>query len=309
MGVGTLNPIGIAGALFHMANHATYKSCLFMTAGAVEKQAGTSDLNKLGGLFRAMPVTGLCFLVAGAAISGIAPLNGFFSKELLYRGTLLTGYTPFFLAAELGSFLTLSSMLKLGHSVFFGARPAALQEVKEAPLLMLLPMLLLAGVCVAFGFGAHLPADWLISPALGALNLPVGELSGFHLDKLFAVSLIVVLAAVINHILGLSAAGGKAAEVSGHVSRAPGLKEIYEMAGRRAFDLYEQAMDRAVPAVSGALFKADRFFDWMLDTAPSSVAGSLGGALGRVHNGAYPLYMALTLIAAAVYILLAGGFK
>ncbi|PKM96613.1 MAG: proton-conducting membrane transporter, partial [Elusimicrobia bacterium HGW-Elusimicrobia-3] len=87
LGIGTLNPIGIAGGLFHMINHATYKSCLFMTAGSVERQAGTGDLSKLGGLFRAMPLTGICFVIAAAAISGIAPLNGFFSKELVYKGT------------------------------------------------------------------------------------------------------------------------------------------------------------------------------------------------------------------------------
>jgi NADH-quinone oxidoreductase subunit L len=309
LGIGTLNPIGIAGGLFHMINHATYKSCLFMTSGSVERQAGTTDLSKLGGLFRAMPVTGLCFVIAAAAISGIAPLNGFFSKELVYKGTLDTGYTVFFLAAELGSFLTLASFLKLGHSVFFGKRPEALKDAKEAPFSMLLPMLGLASICVAFGFGAHLPAEWLIAPALKALNLVPGELAGFHPDKLYFLSVIVILAAVINHMLGLAAGGGKPDKASDHIHYAPVLKEAYAMAERRAFDIYEFGMDKVVPVFSKALFKADRFFDWALDTAPSSVAGFFGGTSRRFHNGSYPLYMALTLIAAAVYILLAGGFR
>ncbi len=306
LGIGTLNPIGIAGGLFHMINHATYKSCLFMTAGAVERQTGTNDLSKLGGLFRAMPITGICFMIAAAAISGIAPLNGFFSKELVYKGTLDTGYTVFFLAAELGSFLTLASFLKLGHSVFFGPRQESMKETREAPFSMLLPMAALAGICVVFGFGARFPVEWFISPALASMNVPHGILWGFHPDKLYFLSVIVILAAVMNHMLGL-AAGGKASKASDHIHYAPGLKELYAMAGRRVFDLYEVLMDRAVPAVSKALFKVDRFFDWATDALPSSASGFFGGAFSRFHNGSYPLYMALTIISAVVYILLAGN--
>ena len=309
LGIGTLNPIGIAGGLFHMINHATYKSCLFMTSGAVERQAGTTDLSKLGGLFRAMPVTGLCFLIAAAAISGIAPLNGFFSKELVYKGALDTGYTVFFIAAEIGSFLTLASFLKLGHSVYFGDRPENLKETKEAPFSMLLPMLTLAGICLAFGFGAELPLNWLIVPSLAGMSIPNPTMSGFHLDKLYFVSVIVILAAVINHLIGLAAGGGKADKASDHIHYAPVLKETYALAERRAFDIYELGMDKAVPFVSRLLFKADRFFDWAIDALPSGVAGFLGGSVNRFHNGSYPLYMALTLIGAVVYILLAGGLK
>lgn len=307
LGIGTLNPVGIAGGLFHMINHATYKSCLFMTAGSVERQAGSTDLSKLGGLFRAMPLTGLCFIIAAAAISGIAPLNGFFSKELVYKGALDTGYTWFFVAAEIGSFLTLASFLKLGHSVFFGERPEGLKDVKEAPFSMLLPMTVLAGICVAFGFGARLPIENFISPALAALNIEHGMLSGFHADKLYFISVIVILAAVVNHLLGLAAGGGKASKASDHIHYAPVLKETYELADRRAFDIYELGMDKAVPAVSKALFKADRAFDWLIDTLPTSVAGFFSGASARFHNGSYPLYMALTLAGAVVYILIAAG--
>ena len=307
LGIGTLNPVGIAGGLFHMINHATYKSCLFMTAGAVERQAGTGDLSKLGGLFRAMPLTGLCFLIAAAAISGIAPLNGFFSKELVYKGTLDTGYTVFFWAAEIGSFLTLASFLKLGHSVYFGKRPENLKDAKEAPFSMLLPMGVLAAICVAFGFGARLPIDNFIGPAMATLNLQHGLLSGFHADKLYFVSVIVILAAVINHMLGLSAGGGKADKASDHIHYAPVLKETYALAERRAFDIYELGMEKVVPPVSKALFKADRALDWLTDSLPSSVAGFLSGTASRFHNGSYPLYLALTLAGAAVYILIAAG--
>ena len=122
LGIGTAVPIGIAGGIFHMINHAMYKSGLFLAAGSVEQQTGTTELKKLGGLYRAMPLTALGFLVCAAAISGIWPLNGFVSKEMIFHGSYETGYTIFTIAAWLGAILTFASFLKAGHSVFFGPR-------------------------------------------------------------------------------------------------------------------------------------------------------------------------------------------
>ena len=122
LGIGTALPIGIVGGLFHMVNNAIYKSSLFLSAGAVEKEAGTTDLRELGGLGRSMPVTMICFLVAAASISGVPPFNGFFSKELVYDGALERGWI-FYAIALAGSFFTAASFLKLGHAAFFG-KPA-----------------------------------------------------------------------------------------------------------------------------------------------------------------------------------------
>ena len=112
LGIGTCLPIGIIGGLFHMINNALYKSCLFLTAGSVEKQTGTTDLNKLGGLWSKMPVTAVCFLITAASISGVPPFNGFFSKEMIYDAAM-ERHPIFYIAALLGSFLTAASFLKL----------------------------------------------------------------------------------------------------------------------------------------------------------------------------------------------------
>ncbi|HAH32547.1 MAG TPA: proton-conducting membrane transporter [Elusimicrobia bacterium] len=307
LGIGTLNPIGIAGGLFHMLNNAVYKSCLFMTAGAVEKRTGTGDLSKLGGLFSVMPVTGICFLIAAAAISGIAPLNGFFSKEMIYKGTIYTGHTVFFWAAEVGSFLTLASFLKLGHAAFFGKRSDNFANVAEAPFSNLLPMAILAAVCIAFGFGAELPVTWFLNPALRTLNLQIPVLAGFHPDELYWLSVIVILAAVINHIVGYTLSGGKAYKASDHIHYAPLLQETYALAEKRFFDPYEIVM-RAVPFVAAAIYKIDRFFDYLTDALPTRVAGAFSGASSRLHNGSYPLYMAFTIAGALIYIFITANY-
>ncbi len=70
MGIGTGVPIGIIGGLFHMLNHAIYKCCLFLGAGAVEKRTGTTELEELGGLAKSLPVPFISMVIAAFAISG-----------------------------------------------------------------------------------------------------------------------------------------------------------------------------------------------------------------------------------------------
>ncbi len=167
MGIGTGVPIGIVGGLFHMMNNAIYKSCLFLGAGAVEKRTGTSDLESLGGLSKAMPVTFVAMLIASLSISGVPPFNGFVSKWMVYQGTIEMGGSVFLVAAMFGSALTLASFIKVMHSVFLGKRPDQHKMVKPAGFAMALPMVVLAFFCVLFGVVAQFPLRHLIGPAAG----------------------------------------------------------------------------------------------------------------------------------------------
>jgi len=164
LGVGTGVPIGIMGGLFHMVNHAIYKSCLFLGAGAVEKQAKTTDLQKLGGLAAAMPITFGAMFVAAMSISGVPPFNGFFSKWLVYQSLVSIGQPIFLIAAMFGSALTLASFIKVLYSVFWGERPKKLARVREVGFLMAWPMIALALLCVLFGFLAQIPLRQFIGP-------------------------------------------------------------------------------------------------------------------------------------------------
>ena len=132
-----------ADSLFHMLNHAMYKSALFLTSGSVEKQVGTTDITKLGGLRKLMPVTSATFLIAALAISGVPPFNGFVSKEMVFHGAVETGYRFFPMAAWLGAILTFASFLKLGHSVFLGSKgeEVADKDIKDPSWSMKLPMI------------------------------------------------------------------------------------------------------------------------------------------------------------------------
>jgi formate hydrogenlyase subunit 3/multisubunit Na+/H+ antiporter MnhD subunit len=168
LGVGSGIPIAIVGGLFHMLNNAIYKSGLFFGAGAVEKRAGTTELEDLGGLARLMPVTFISMAVASLSISGVPPFNGFASKWLIYQGMLEGRHIVFLIVAIFGSALTLASFIKVLHSVFLGRRPERLDKVKEVDFSMQIPMIFLAALCILFGVFAQYPLEKFIVPVVTA---------------------------------------------------------------------------------------------------------------------------------------------
>ncbi|MFC1551510.1 NADH-quinone oxidoreductase subunit L [Candidatus Latescibacterota bacterium] len=261
MGIGTGVPIGIIGGLFHMINNAIYKCCLFLGAGAVEKNAGTTDLEELGGLSKAMPVTFIAMLISALAISGVPPLNGFASKWLIYQGTIEIGQPVFLLAAMFGSALTLASFVKVIYSVFLGQRPDKMKKVQAAGFAMALPMVVLAVLCVVFGVFAQWPLRYLIGPAVymdfdqapGMINLAAAMWSPTLATVLIVVSLLLggliyLLSTALKVRKTSMFVGGE--KFGEDLSRYPGtgfyetirdlspMKIVYNDADKGVFDLY-----------------------------------------------------------------------
>ncbi|NVN93061.1 MAG: NADH-quinone oxidoreductase subunit L [Desulfuromonadales bacterium] len=293
LGIGTAVPVGIVGGIFHMINHAMYKSCLFLTSGAVESQTGTTDLEKLGGIGRRMPVTFVSFVVAAAAISGVPPFNGFFSKELIYDGALESHWI-FYAGALLGSFLTGPSFLKLGHAAFLGQNDTH-AKVKEAPFSMLLPMVVIAAGCVLFGVSNQLPLDNLIVPIIGAQRALGHHFSGFPENTFLVIMTITVLvAAYLNHIFGVGRSGKGTGAVD-HIHYAPVLHEIYDRAEKREFDPYDRGM-MVIQGIAGASWKIDRSIDWLYSVMAVGIAHSLSRTIRKLHNGSFATYVVWTTI-------------
>ena len=298
LGIGTALPVGIVGGLFHMINHALYKSGLFLTAGAVERQAGTTDLARLGGLGRRMPVTFACFLITAASISGVPPFNGFFSKELVYDAAMERGIV-FYLAAVLGSFFTAASFLKLGHAAFLGQRSRQNDRVKEAPVSMLVPMIVIAGTCVLFGLWNALPLQRLIQPILGEPRLEGRDFSGLPTNALLVVMTVVVLAgAMFNHAKGIRASGSGLGAVD-HIHHAPGLAGIYKQAEKGAFDPYRWGVSIA-HGLSRIAWQLDRLVDWVYDRAVPGLGTWLSQEIRSAHDGDYAGYIVWSLAGATV---------
>lgn len=149
LGLGLGTPLGITGGLFHLFNHAIFKSLLFLNAGSVEYATGTRQLRALGGLSRRMPVTASTSLVASLSIAGIPPFNGFWSKLLIVLACVTAGSYWLGLAAVIVSLLTLASFLKVQKYAFFGKPPQHEDQTPvEAPMLMQVSMIFLAVLCL-----------------------------------------------------------------------------------------------------------------------------------------------------------------
>ena len=178
MGLGLgLNPnvppalaaLALFGGLFHMVNHAVFKSCLFLCAGSFEYRTGTKDKTEMGGLVRCMPVTSTTCAIASLSISGVPPFNGFWSKLIIIYAFMKAGYPIYGILAILVAFMTMISFIRLQMNVIFGKLPEKFAKIKEAPFAMILPLIILAVLCLAIGIFYPLVDQTLIDAAKDAL--------------------------------------------------------------------------------------------------------------------------------------------
>ncbi len=207
LGFGLGSLIGIAAGLFHMINNALYKSGLLLSSGCVEYRTGEENIDELGGLSKAMPVTFIVSLIFAMSISGIPPLNGFASKWMIYQGIIDFGsgngiasklWVIWLGLAVLGSALTLASFIKFIGGIFLSRRKPALENVKEVPVLMWLPMAILALFCIGFGvFATNYVVPKLFIPVTGEF-----QFMGFWNSSL--VSLLVIISLTLGIILYLA---------------------------------------------------------------------------------------------------------
>lgn len=170
--VGLATALGASAGLYHAMNHTLFKGLLFLCAGAVLHETGTTDLGKLGGLSKKMPWTTVLFLIGAASISGIPPFNGFASKWLIYQATyekaVETGNIGFAfvtIVALVTSTLTLASFVKVTQSVFFGQLPKECENAKEVSWGMRLAMSILAILCTLTGLFPNAVQKYLTQPA------------------------------------------------------------------------------------------------------------------------------------------------
>lgn len=175
-GVGLATELGVAAGIFHAVNHIAYKALLFMVMGAVCLRVGHDRLRELGGLARAMPLTCVAGIVASASISGVPPFNGFASKELISAAA--GGERLLVLVLSLASLGTGLSFIKFMVMIFLRPPLSPRQDIKEAPMAMLVPMGLLALFCAVGGlFPArivpHVEYAYYTAPSLGKALLPL----------------------------------------------------------------------------------------------------------------------------------------
>jgi multicomponent Na+:H+ antiporter subunit D len=167
--------LAIAGGIFHLINHAAFKSLLFLNAGAIEYTIGTRDLKKMGGLAKSMPVTSATSFVASMSISGIPPFNGFFSKLIIIIAAIMAKFYLLAALAVIVSIITLASFLKFQRYAFFNKTDdKKTMQIKEVPFPMVFSMVVLSVICLLLSL-LVIPdiRDAILTPAIDVLSDPL----------------------------------------------------------------------------------------------------------------------------------------
>lgn len=167
--------LAIAGGLFHLVNHAVFKSLLFLNAGAIEYTIGTRDLREMGGLSKSMPATSATSFIASMSISGIPPFNGFFSKLIIIIAAIMAKFYLLAALAVIVSIITLASFLKFQRYAFFNkTADKKNQQIKEVPFPMVFSMVVLSIICVLLSL-LVIPEirDAILTPAIDILTDPL----------------------------------------------------------------------------------------------------------------------------------------
>ncbi len=293
-----------AVAIFHVVTHAFFKACLFLGAGSViHALHGEQDLRRMGGLAGRIPLTFVTFAIATAAIAGIPPLAGFFSKDeiLWFAYASPQGGAPWlWWLASLASVLTSLYMFRLLWLAFFGRSrmtPEVEHHVHESPWPMTGVLLVLAGLSLLGGF---IPIVHFLEPML---PLPPVPEALHHQERLL------IGIAVAAAFAGLGAA---AWFFGGDATRAARVRDA--MAGLHRWltnkcyvdELYEAALGRPL------VWLCDRVFLRLGDrtlidgTLHALAAGARRGAAalaalqaGSLHR--YAFYAVLGLVAAVLW--------
>ncbi|MFA9518674.1 hydrogen gas-evolving membrane-bound hydrogenase subunit E [Halopenitus sp. H-Gu1] len=265
---------GEAGT-FHLLNHALFKAPLFLVAGIVAHEAGTRNLDNLGGLWRELPITAAITGVAALSMAGIPPFNGFYSKELLFEATYEVAHEAGGFAWLYPTVATVASVFTVVYSVkflamFFGERRAPIADIHRPPVALVGPPAVLAAAAAIVSVAPQLAVGAIVqeaveATAIGEAHLEVGLPT--HFSPPVAMSAVAIL-------------GGLAA---------------YPFTGRLAA-VIGHGIDAPIPV------RPRGWYDWVISTA--EVTSARFGPY--VHNGLLRTYV--MWVAAAGSLLALAGF-
>ncbi len=174
LGISLLTETGLTAAILHMFNHGITKALLFMGVGAYVLRSGGAFYTQIAGLGRKMPITSGAVVIGGLSLIGVPGTAGFISKWILVQAALERAPdNAMFLAIAVA--IVLSSLLAVVYvwrafEVLFLQEPDPNSTATEAPLMMLVPMWIMAGACIWFGFSTEHLYEFAAQAAQGLLD-------------------------------------------------------------------------------------------------------------------------------------------
>jgi len=186
------------GAMFMLVAHAFYKALMFLGAGSVMHGLHEeTDLQRMGGLIRRMPITGWTFVIGALALAGIWPLAGFFAKDQILEIANHTGRTWIYLLGTLGALLSALYIGRLLFLAFFGApRSEEAEHAHESPPMMTVPLVMLAAGAVVTGLLMSSSAEGTLARFLEPVTGPVPHGEGLSTLALSVIATAIALGAL-----------------------------------------------------------------------------------------------------------------
>ncbi len=302
-----LGSAGYVAGVFHLMTHAFFKALLFLAAGSVIHAVATQDIEKMGGLWKKLKVTGPLFLIGTLAISGVPLFSGFFSKDEILVAAWEAGHPVLFTLAVIAAFFTAFYMFRLFFMVFTGEARSKMENVHESPVSMTWPMVILGILAIVAGyvntpwFGTFL-GDWLLD---GNEALGHGHIEG---------PLWIMVVATVVSLLGIFLAwliyGKKSISRDWITSSIPGVHGI--LYNKYFIDeIYEYTIIYATKVFSLFLRYIEIFIVEGMVKSIVAIVHKLGKIGSKVQNGQVQVYGTVAFVGLAVIMavfVFAGGY-
>jgi NADH-quinone oxidoreductase subunit L len=320
--------VGAYGAaIFHLMSHGFFKGLLFLGSGSVIHSVdGEQDMNRMGGLWRKIPITHATMLIGTIAIAGIPPLAGFFSKDEILGEAFKTGFYWVWIIGVIVAVMTAFYMWRLMGKTFYGESrvdPAVAPKVRESAWQMTLPLVLLSipsiflGLLIGLPLGNGLLVGWL-EPVFKQSeeilkSTPTETLFGLPVDAvLIVISVAAALAGLISAFYLFGPRKVKQGKIDA-ISNANGATRFLYRASLNKWwfdELNDLLFIRIGGRVAAFLWWFDRTIVDGTVNGVGTVVRDAGGGLrqiqtGRVQNYALGIAIGL-LVMAGSFLLIVG---
>ena len=304
-------------AIFHLMAHGFFKGLLFLGSGSVIHAVdGEQNMNRMGGLWRKIPITHWTMLIGTIAIAGIPPLAGFFSKDEILGEAFKNGFVWVWAIGVIVAVMTAFYMWRLMGKTFYGEShvdPHVAPKIHESPWSMTVPLILLAipsvfiGMFLGLPFGDSRISQWLEPVFKASEEYLYGTAAEFQLAGIDGVLILVSVAAatlglvVAIWLFGAFRARGRQATVDGIVASGPATRFLYRASLNKWW--FDELNDLLFIRIGGRVAASLWWFDRTIVDGAVNGVGSLtrdaGGGLRRIQTGRvqnYALGIAIGLI-------------
>ncbi len=291
--------IGIAAAVTFILVHSLYKASMFLVVGIIDHETGTREVDRLGGLRKAMPITFLAAAAAGFSMAGFPPFLGFIGKELKYEGALAITHAPVFMtaAALAANALMVAVAATVVFRPFLGQRTETPRAAHEAPWSMWIGPAVLATLGLVFGMAPGIVGVRLVEPTVEAILYRPEDVS---LKLWHGINLPLMLS-VLTVLLGLAAFRWRKPLAGG----LNWLVRVLPTTGDRAYDATLAGMMAFATWQSGVL-QNGRQRRYLLVVVATFVL-AVGGTLVVFDGVAWPTNWSVPLYAWGVLALILAG--